>query len=234
MENKILPFVFEASQVRVVTIEGEPFFVCSDILDAIESSTTVTAVRSLIEEDLGKEFVTNHPLDTIGGLQQVTLLSEAALTFFVSRSRTELGKRLNVWIHKEVLPQIRKTGGYLRELTSAEMILEQAKQLVKIERKQKELEEKQKLEAQRTNELQERINQHDAELERIFKPDGDYFTIRGYAKLKGISLTTKEANFYGRKASKLSKEKGYKKEKVKDPRYGSVNCYSEHILKQIL
>lgn len=228
-------FQFNTQEIRVVEIDSEPWFVCADILQAMQSSTTVTAVKILIQEELGEEFVSSQPLMTEGGKQNATILSEGGLTFLVSRSRTDTGKALNRWIHTDVLPQIRKTGQYkLQQLTPAEMILKQAEQLVEVERKQKELEEKQKLESQRTDELNDRVKQHDAELERIFKPDGDYFSIRGYAKLKGYNLTIKEAKAFGRKASKLSKDQGYSKEKITDPRYGEVGCYSEYILAQVM
>ena len=105
-------FQFESNQVRIVTIDGEPWFVAADVLKAIGSSTTVSSLKRLVCEDLGQEFVTNHPLPTPGGTQNIVCISEAALTMFVSRSRTELGKQMNRWIHAEVLPSIRKTGSY--------------------------------------------------------------------------------------------------------------------------
>lgn len=79
---------------------------------AIGSKTTVTEVKAIVQEDLGGEFVTTIPLQTAGGVQNTLCLSEPALTLFVSRSRTGLGKKLNRWIHTEVLPALRKTGTY--------------------------------------------------------------------------------------------------------------------------
>lgn len=106
-------FEFSENQVRVLDIDGEPWFVALDVLRAIGSSTTVTAVETMIREDLGEVFVSNqHLADPTGTKQSTTILSEAALTMFVSRSRTELGKALNRWVHVEVLPSIRKTGKF--------------------------------------------------------------------------------------------------------------------------
>lgn len=106
-------FEFSSNKVRVVTIDGEPWFVARDVLEALGSATTVTALKALICEDLGDEFVTNQVIsDSIGRAQETLVLSEPALTMFVSRSRTGLGKAMNRWIHSEVLPSIRKTGGY--------------------------------------------------------------------------------------------------------------------------
>lgn len=111
MQN-ITVFNFDSNEIRVINLSGEPWFVCKDVLQAIQSSTTVTAVEAMVIEDLGDEFVCNQPLPTNGGQQSFLCLSEAGLTFFISRSRTESGKRLNRWIHTEILPAIRKTGSY--------------------------------------------------------------------------------------------------------------------------
>jgi len=109
-----------------------------------------------------------------------------------------------------------------------------AEQLVKVEKEQELLKQQLALEAQRTTELTEIVQAHDAELDRIFKPDGDYYTIRGYAKLKGLkTLAVKEAAKLGRMATRLSKQLDLTVEKMSDPRYGEVGCYSEIVLSQI-
>ena len=108
-------FNFQDNQVRVVEIDSNPWFVLSDVLNAIKSTTTVTAVKNSIIENLGEEFVSNQPLETDGGIQDFIVTSEAGITFIVSRSKTDLGKLMNKWIHVEVLPSIRKTGAYISD-----------------------------------------------------------------------------------------------------------------------
>ena len=67
----------------------------------------------MVREELNNGFVSNLPiLDNLGREQNALCISEPALTLFVSRSRTEMGKAMNRWIHIEVLPSIRKTGSY--------------------------------------------------------------------------------------------------------------------------
>lgn len=133
--SNLTVFDFESNNVRVVSVQGEPWFVARDVLKAIRSSTTVSAVEALIREELGEEFVTNQPLLTKGGTQSMLLLSEPATSLVIARSRTEWGKRMNRWIHVEILPAIRKTGSYnpnpepLRQLPSAIEYLEAIKQL---------------------------------------------------------------------------------------------------------
>lgn len=106
-------FQFQSQDIRIVVLDGEPWFVANDVLNATGSTTTVTALKRMIEEDLGSEFVSSQVIiDTMKRKQKMLCLSEAALTLFISRSRTDLGKRMNRWIHTEVLPSIRKTGSY--------------------------------------------------------------------------------------------------------------------------
>jgi prophage antirepressor-like protein len=110
--NNLTVFSYETQEVRTLIIDNKPWFVAKDVLLAMQSTTTVTAVEAMVVDGLGEEFVSNQPLQTKGGTQNLLCLSEAALTFFISRSRTEAGKQINRWIHTEVLPSIRKTGSY--------------------------------------------------------------------------------------------------------------------------
>lgn len=104
---------FQSQKIRILNIDGEPWFVAKDVLNAINSKTKVTDLKNLITEELGDIFVSNEVvLDNLGRGNEMLILSEAALTLFISRSRTELGKQMNKWIHSEVLPSIRKTGNY--------------------------------------------------------------------------------------------------------------------------
>lgn len=82
--------------------------------------------------------------------------------------------------------------------------------------------------------LEQRLDQHECEIGRIFKPDGQFFSIRGWANHRKVKINIKEASNYGRVASRLSKEAGISTDKVPDPRYGSVKVYHESILIQII
>lgn len=110
-------FDFNTHQVRVIIFDGQPWFVAQDVLDAISSKTTVTSARNAVEKELGEEFVNCQPLETLGGTQQVFIFAEAAITFLLSRSRTEMGRSFNKLLHSTILPAIRKTGRYEIEPT---------------------------------------------------------------------------------------------------------------------
>ncbi|MEE1071556.1 MAG: antA/AntB antirepressor family protein [Cellulosilyticum sp.] len=73
-----------------------------------------------------------------------------------------------------------------------------------------------------------------AEIEaKITTHNEDYFTVAGYASLRGFNIDINKANMLGRKSSKLSKEYGYDVGKVQDPRFGTVNTYHIDILKEV-
>ena len=105
-------FSFNDQSVRVLSIDGDPWFVANDVLNAIKSGTKVNALKSVISEGLGEEYLNSTPLESSGGIQETTIIHEAAVTFLVSRSRTATGKAFNRLLHTVILPTIRKTGKY--------------------------------------------------------------------------------------------------------------------------
>ena len=88
------------------------------------------------------------------------------------------------------------------------------------------------LESKVTN-LEELVHQHDGEVDRIFHPDGTYFSIRGYANKLKRKLSKKEASGLGRAATKISQQLEISIDKLEDPRYGAVNVYHESVLAQV-
>lgn len=112
--NDMIPFQFEQSQVRAISDDqGEPWFVLRDLLDAMQSRTKTTDAVESIVQGLGDGFVNDVPiLDALGRDQQAIIVSESAATYLLSRSNTDTGRRLNRFIHVEVLPELRKTGRY--------------------------------------------------------------------------------------------------------------------------
>lgn len=112
MATNIVPLQFESKEIRCVQINGETWFALTDILSAMGSSTTPANAKNSIEETFGKGGFSKHTLGSLGGDQELICICSDAVTFLVSTSRTEAGKRLRKWIFTEVLPSIRKTGSY--------------------------------------------------------------------------------------------------------------------------
>lgn len=113
-KTSIIPFSFEGHEVRAIHgDDGQPWFPLRDVLKAMGTSTPTNVAKQQIAEGLGDGYNTIIPIqDRLGRAQQVTVINEPAVTFLVAQSRTEAGKRLNRFIHADVLPTIRKIGGY--------------------------------------------------------------------------------------------------------------------------
>lgn len=86
---------------------NEPLFCLSDVCRALDLSAKEVNRR------LSQEVVTTHPLQTAGGIQQALFVNEDGLYDVVLDSRKPEAKKFRKWITAEVLPTIRKTGGYI-------------------------------------------------------------------------------------------------------------------------
>lgn len=98
----------EFGQVRTIVIEGEPMFCLTDICKALELSQP-----SKVKERLIQKGVSSIPTLTNGGTQNLLYINEANLYKAIFQSRKESAERFTDWITSEVLPTIRKTGGYV-------------------------------------------------------------------------------------------------------------------------
>ena len=113
MPTQIVPFNFESNEVRTVTDEnGNFWFVLRDVLGAMGTSTRPADAKESVIQVFGRGVVDDIPLQTAGGTQQTAIVSEAGTTYLISRGNTETSQKLNRFIHAEVLPSLRKTGGY--------------------------------------------------------------------------------------------------------------------------
>lgn len=112
--NIIQYFDFDSSSVRTIQKDdGSIWFCLADCLRAIKSKTQTADAILSIEETFGDGVVINVPIaDSLGREQDTVFIAEPGLTLLLSRSRTETGKKLNRFLHSEVLPSIRKTGSY--------------------------------------------------------------------------------------------------------------------------
>lgn len=101
-------FNYNGSPVRTVMVDGEPWFVAKDVCEVLEHSNHKVAVSRLDEDEVSKVYLT----DSLGRQQSTTVVSEAGLYSLVLTSNKPEAKQFKRWITHEVLPSIRKTGGY--------------------------------------------------------------------------------------------------------------------------
>lgn len=114
MNNEIQKFDFKAAVLRTLTDEeGEPWFVAKDVCDILGMSNPSMAVIALDKDEVAQI----DPKDYLGSEnrsnQAVNIVSEPGLYKLIMRSRKPEAKEFQRWVTHEVLPQIRKTGGYI-------------------------------------------------------------------------------------------------------------------------
>ncbi len=108
----------EFGEIRTVTIDGEPWFVGRDVAEILGYSNPRDALAKHVDdEDKGVA-----KCDTLGGIQDLTIINESGLYSLILSSKMPTAKRFKRWVTSEVLPQIRKTGSYQRRLTPEEMM----------------------------------------------------------------------------------------------------------------
>jgi len=100
----------ELGEVRIISDEkGEPWFVAKDIAEILGYKNPQKAIRDHIE----KEDTRGERIVTPSGKQETTLINESGLYSLILRSNKPKAKGFTKWVTKEVLPTIRKTGGYV-------------------------------------------------------------------------------------------------------------------------
>ena len=110
-------FSFGSLELRVVQISGDPWFMAKDVCDVLNHSDTSMATKSLDEDE---KLV--QTLFVSGQNRPVTLINESGLYSLVLRSNKPEAKVFKKWVTSEVLPAIRKHGGYLTPEKTSELI----------------------------------------------------------------------------------------------------------------
>lgn len=125
-ENGIQIFESEEfGKIRVVERDGEPWFVAADVCKALEIGNPSQAI-SRLDEDEKVTLTTNEGHSgKVGGAQMLSAISEPGLYSIILTSRKSEAKQFKRWVTHEVIPSIRKHGGYIHgqeELTPSELM----------------------------------------------------------------------------------------------------------------
>lgn len=131
----------EFGKVRTMTdSEGEPLFCGKDVCDALGYSNPQKAIRDHVEED---DRTKCSLIDALGRKQLTTFINESGLYALILSSKLESARRFKHWVTAEVLPAIRKQGGYMvaRADESDEVIMARALQIMQatLERRDAEI-----------------------------------------------------------------------------------------------
>ena len=128
----------EFGDMRIIELNGEPWFVGKDVATALGYAEPTKAVRERVDsEDRGVSKI-----DTPSGAQEMTIINESGLYSLVLSSKLPSAKKFKRWVTSEVLPALRKHGSYQgRPKSSAEMFYAQAQINMEVEQRMTELEQ---------------------------------------------------------------------------------------------
>lgn len=106
--NELQVFTYGGNEVRTVQRNGEPWFVLKDVCAILGIGNNRMASDRLDTDEKGVSQI-----DTLGGKQEMTVINESGLYNVILRSDKPEAKPFRKWVTSEVLPSIRKTGGYI-------------------------------------------------------------------------------------------------------------------------
>lgn len=122
--NNTMVKVFENEQfgkVRAINIDGESWFIGKDVAVALGYNDTDQALRRHVD----KEDKLTRNFDGSGQKRKMTTINESGLYSLVLSSKLPTAKAFKRWITSEVIPSIRKTGGYImgqEEMSDIELL----------------------------------------------------------------------------------------------------------------
>lgn len=108
--SDIVPYDFEAQQVRVIDQDGQPWFSLADVCAVLDIVNVGGAAARLDDDEKGSIRIADRT--SSGGNPNQTIINESGLFKLILRSRKVSAKRFTKWVTSEVLPTIRRTGGY--------------------------------------------------------------------------------------------------------------------------
>lgn len=171
MENNLMIFRNEKfGEIRILEINNEPYFVGKDIAEVLGYENPQKAIRDHVEEEdkvMGEQNGTPYILDNLGRKQYPVFINESGLYSLIMSSKLSSAKKFKRWVTSEVLPSIRKHGGYIagqEQMTDEELM---AKAVLMANSKIQELNNR--------NQQLEMQNSQLTVVNEIMKPKADYF-----------------------------------------------------------
>lgn len=211
-------------ELRTILLDGVEWFIAKDVADCLGYSQTADMTKRLDEDD-----VKTIP-DKLSGLTyNQTIINESGLYAAILGSNKPMAKKFKRWVTSEVLPSIRKTGGYnipsnyidaLKQLVQSE----EEKQRIQLERdeairlkamvasgREGTLFSKTGVLTKQVNKLGKIVYELEIENEELYDENERFKsqdkTIRGFASLHHIDLDINECKIYGKELSRICREK---------------------------
>ena len=234
--------LFENPQfrVRVIMRLGDPWFVAKDVCDCLVITNVSQACQALDEDEKGICKV-----ETLGGSQDMMLISESGLYTLIMRSNKPEAKVFRKWVTSEVLPSIRKTGGYsvaqtqhqpalpttYLEALEALVASEKAKLALQAERDEA-IRKRAMIGSRREATAMNTASQKSKECEKLREQIGDSKTYKRATAIPWLSeyFDTRNDGLYNSLAHQLKKVEAsmppeFAHKPTPDSRFGSVKAY---------
>lgn len=208
-------------QVRVqVDNFGTAWFCLNDVIQILDIKNITDVKNRLDPKGLGLiEVLTN------GGPQQMTFIDQGNLYMAIGRSRKPEAQNFMNWVYREVLPSIANRGYYnLPQMTEMEMINKISSTMIEYGNT---LDQHGNLLEQHTEQIA-----NNTRMIEILEREG-YYTISGYARLKGIPITLEDARFLGSKATEICIQRNISVAPVQHDILNYVHAYPFGILNEV-
>lgn len=181
-------FSFNGLDVRTVLIDGEPYFVGKDIAEILGYAKSRNAIKNHVDDEDKKDAPIQGDL---GGTQTMTVINESGLYSLILSSKLPTAKKFKHWVTSEVLPAIRKHGGYLTD-EKIEEVLYNPDTLIKLATQLKDEREGRLIAEQKVAELKPKASYYDTILNNKDLVPVSYIAKDYGYSAKGFNLLLKE------------------------------------------
>lgn len=162
MVNELQVFNFENKEVRTVMVDNTPYWVLKDVCDVLEIKNA-TDVSKRLDEDEVTRF-------NLGGMVgEVNIINESGLYSVILRSDKPNAKQFKKWITGEVIPSIRKTGGYRVPTNPMEALKLMFEATDNIEKRVTNIEENQTLSPSEYSLIQTRVSERVKHIKKSYQ-----------------------------------------------------------------
>lgn len=201
--NELSLFEFQGQQLRVIMLDGQPWFVAKDVCDSLGIGNVSLAVNGRERkredgtsywsgglDDDEKGVVT---VNTLGGEQELLGVSESGLYNLVFQSTKPEAREFKRWIAHEVIPAIRKTGSYsmTQPATLEDLIIMQAQSVKDLKAKVAEIEAQTKKQQEVVETIQDTFLQRDNDWRKSINT-----MLNGAAYRSGLDYKTLHSDSY--------------------------------------
>ena len=117
--QEVIPFNYDSTELRVFTLDGEPWFVAKDVCTILGVGNVGQAIIGLDDDE--KSNISINDVGQNGGRAPI-IISESGLYSLIMRSRKPEARKFQRWVTHEVIPSIRKRGVYATEQATEAML----------------------------------------------------------------------------------------------------------------